>query len=64
MTYTYRASVLGTDIKESNSWSNIIRYAKELAKNHQGLPVKVSHYLGHNSESFIWDNEISDIIPF
>ena len=63
MTYTYRASVEGEDIKESNSWNNIIKYAKKLAKENIGRTILVKHKLGHNNCSFIWSIEDNDIIP-
>ena len=63
MTYKYSVSVEGENIKESNTWSNIIKYATELAKNNQERVVKVKCARGHGGESFVWSKEDNDIIP-
>jgi len=63
MSYTYRVSVSGENIKESNTWANIIRYAKDLAKSNKGQEVQVKHSLGHNDASFVWCNDSNDIVP-
>jgi hypothetical protein len=47
MTYKYRVSVEGENIKESNSWANIIRYAKNLAKANINRVVSVKCSKGH-----------------
>lgn len=63
MAYKYSTSVEGENIKESNSWVNIIKYAKTLAKDNIGRVVSVKCSRGHTSESFLWCSESNDIIP-
>jgi hypothetical protein len=63
MSYKYYTSVQGENIKRSNSWSNVIKYAKELAKDNTDSVVSVKSVNGYISESFIWCSELQDIIP-
>ena len=64
MTYKYSVSVEGENIKESNTWCNIIKYATVLAKENIGRVVRVKCSRGHGGASFIWCEEDNDIIPF
>ena len=63
MIYQYRVSVSGEKIKESNTWSNIIKQATILAEENKGEVVRVRSANGVISESFIWSEEDKDIIP-
>ncbi len=63
MSYKFKVSVECENIKESNTWTNILKYAIDLAKNHKGRVVKISSACGNVTESFIWSVDDNNIIP-
>lgn len=65
---TYRFSAWNSfGLKESNTWENIIKAAKKMAKNQPTVVVEVKdHTMPAGKklmESFIWDEEKNDIVP-
>ncbi len=65
---TYRFSASNTaDIKESNTWANIIKYCIQMAKANPTLVVRIKDNSMPSGlkvmESFIWCKESNDIVP-
>lgn len=65
---TYRYTAWSSaELKESATWSNIIKYAIKMAKINPSLVIEIRdnnlpYHLGP-LESFIWCNDKKDIIP-
>jgi hypothetical protein len=63
MSYKFSISDKGSNSKGSNTWTNSLKYATELAKNNIGNVITVKCNKGHFSESFVWSINNNDIIP-
>ena len=63
MSYKFSISDKGSNGMQSNTWSNALKSATELAKNNIGNVITVKCNRGHFSESFVWSNEFNDLIP-
>lgn len=63
MAYRFTISDFSFDSKRSNSFTNALKYAKELAKERVGNVITIECNRGIIKESFVWCSDSQDIIP-